>query len=130
MSVLVILIPVSLVGIVGLVWALRRMESERFVKVQRGELFVGKNHLALSVISRIEIAPLYDVPPADDLWMFEGTKDEKVSFFNRDPGAAAALAKLDTELPELDSKQALQKARDESFFEQPVTVWSRQPHET
>lgn len=125
MSVFIILILVALVGIVSLVWYARQMERARFVKVDGGGLFVGKDHLVLSEISRIDIAPLYDVAPADDLWMFEGAKEENISFFNRAPGATVALAELEAQLPKFDSKQALEKARDESFFEQPVTVWSR-----
>jgi hypothetical protein len=126
MSILVtILALTTAAGIMALIWYVKLLEKRHAIKVERGLLFVGNAHLAISNISQIEIAPLYDVPPADDLWIVTDTNGNKLSFFNRDLGASAALASLEKELPSLQPIQALEKARDESMLEQPVVVWTR-----
>ena len=105
-----------------ILWS-RANQRQLTVRVQDNILYVGSDRLSISDIARIDIAPLYDVAPADDLWIFEGTSGNKISFFNRYPGVSLALPLLEVALSGLDSEKALSKARDESIFEQAVNVW-------
>ena len=118
-----ILVPVALIAIGLLVWASHASKHRRSVNVNCGVLSVGRERVILSLISRISIAPLYDVAPADDLWILEDKDGSKLSFFSRAPGASAVLAHLEAALPSLCQAQALEKARNESLFEQSVVVW-------
>ena len=121
-----VLVSAAPIAIGLLVWALHASKHRQSVNVSRGVLSVGLERLALSSISRISIAPLYDVAPADDLWILEDKDGSKLSFLSRALGANAALARLEAALPYLYQAQALEKARNESHFEQPVVVWKIQ----
>jgi hypothetical protein len=99
------------------------------VRVREGLLRVGEQALPVDAIRRVTIAPLYDVPPADDLWCFIAEGGCEVAFLNRDSGATEALHQLAALLPGLDVEQALQFARAESVVEDAVTVWSATPAE-
>ena len=115
---------VGVLGVAAAIWATRAYENRRAVKVKDNILSVGNEKLPIAAITRVDIAPMYDVAPADDLWIFVGAGESNISFFNRDPGAGAALRLLEAALHGLDSDHALSKAREESVFEQPVNVWS------
>ena len=119
-----ILFLVGVFGVAAAIWGARAYENQRKVRIKGNVLCVGKEELPIAAITRVDIAPLYDVAPADDLWIFVGAGESNLSFFNRDPGAGAALRVLGAALQGLDPNQALCKARDESVFEQPVNVWS------
>ena len=97
----IILVPVALIAIGFLVWVSHASRHRQSVIVNCGILSVGINRLPLSSISRISIAPLYDVAPADDLWILEDKDGSKLSFFSRAPGASAVLAHLEAALPSL-----------------------------
>lgn len=118
---------IFLVGVVGVataVWAARAYENQHTVRIKDNLLCVGKKELLIAAVVRVDIAPLYDVAPADDLWIFVGADGSNISFFNRAPGAGAALRLLEATLQGLNLDHALSKAREESVFEQPVNVWS------
>jgi hypothetical protein len=114
---------IAIIGVTTIILWIRVNERKINVSVQNNILYVGRNRLPISDITRIDIAPLYDVAPADDLWIFEGSSENKISFFNRDPGASSALPLLEGTLNGLNLEKALSKARDESIFEEPVNVW-------
>jgi hypothetical protein len=111
-------------GVAAAIWAARAYENRRTVRIERNILCVGKDELPIAAITRVDIAPMYDVAPADDLWIFVGAGKTNISFFNRAPGAGAALRVLEASLQGLDLDHALSTAREESVFEQPVNVWS------
>lgn len=105
------------------IWGDRALVKQRTVRIDDNILRVGKETLPIAEIIRVDIASLYDVAPADDLWIFVGAGENNISFFNRSPGAGATLRLLEAALQGLDSKNALRMAREESMFEEPVTVW-------
>lgn len=114
---------IGTIGITAIILWFRATEKQITVSVQDDVLYVGRARLPISTITRIDIAPLYDVAPADDLWIFESRSGSKLFFLNRDPGVSVTLPLLEAALCGLNSEKALCKARDESMFEEPVNVW-------
>jgi hypothetical protein len=124
-----VLILLLLFAAVATTWGIRRLQArelrELMVAVQASEVVVGPKRMPTRSIARIDIAPLYDVAPADDLWVLADEQGTEIFFFGRDPGAPVALAALETMLADLNVEQALQVARNSSVFEQRVVVWQR-----
>jgi hypothetical protein len=95
------------------------------VRIDDGAVCVRNESLPLASIVHVGIAPLYDVAPADDLWMLRDREGRCVSFFGKDPGAKEVLAALESSFAGFDVEHALELAHRESVFEQEVTVWKR-----
>lgn len=108
---------------------IRRLESKHLrataVRIEDEAVVVGRDIINIASIIRIEVAPMYDVAPADDVWIFRDDGGGKLSFFGRDSGATTVLRALETELAGFNFDRATQAARAGSTFEQAVTVWKR-----
>src|SRR6476660_7604304 len=107
------MISVLIVGVIGIIaitaiisWS-RAQQRQLTVSVKDNILYVGSDRLSISDIARIDLTPLYDVPPADDLWIIAGNSGNKISFFNRYPGVSSALPLLEVALRGLNSEKAL-----------------------
>jgi hypothetical protein len=124
-AVLVIVVLTAVAAGTWIWWLQARHTRSSTVRIEEGAVIAGTVSIDIASIVRIEVAPMYDVAPADDLWTLRDDHETHLSFLGRDPGAEAVLGRLETELVGLDFDRALQTARRESLFEQGVAVWQR-----
>src|SRR3712207_2568330 len=84
----------AVVGVAaGIAIGLLQSRSDRAtaVRLEDESVWVGNDRIVVASIARIDVAPLYDVAPADDLWIIRGDADRHLSFFSKAPGAKAVL---------------------------------------
>lgn len=72
----------------------------------------------------IQIAGLWDVAPADDLWRLEDKSGNDMCFLHRSNGANEVLAELEKALPDFNVERCVQMSRDKSLQEEYADVWT------
>jgi hypothetical protein len=96
-----------------------RFENDCVIEGYKNTLKV----IAVSDILSIQIAALYNVAPADDLWVINDKKGSSLRFLHRSIGAKEILVELEQKLANFSIEKCIEVSRRESTDEELVEVW-------